>query len=111
MKDDDFAALLVAGGLLGLGVLAVAYQNNEERRKAFLENLETELRAHGLAYASATFGRAAENRPVWRVTLHTRDGGVQTHRVLLPAGTEPYAVATCKQVVERVVAEVGEPVG
>jgi hypothetical protein len=102
---DDFATLLVAGGLLGLGLVAMAYQNNEQRREAFLERLAAALRDRGLAYASATFGRAAGNQPVWRVTLHTRDGGVQTHRVLLPEGTEPYAEATCDEVVARVAAE------
>lgn len=87
-------------------MLAMTYQNNEQRRQVFLERLEAALRAHGLAYASATFGRAAGNQPVWRVTLHTPDGGVRTHRVLLAEGTEPYAEATCDRVVASVVAEV-----
>ncbi|XXT22057.1 hypothetical protein WME94_10910 [Sorangium sp. So ce429] len=104
-EKDDFAALLVAGGLLGLGVLAMTYQDNEQRRQAFLGRLAAGLQAHGLAYASATFGRAAGNQPVWRVTLHTRDGGVRTHRVLLAEGTQPYAESTCDQVVARVVAD------
>ena len=98
----------MAGGLLGLGlgVLAMTYQDNEQRREAFLERLAASLRTHGLAYASATFGRAAGNQPVWRVTLHTPDGGVRTTRVLLAEGTEPYAETTCDQVVARVVAAV-----
>lgn len=87
---------------MGLGVLAMAYQDNEQRREAFLERLAARLRAHGLAYVSATFGRAAGNQPVWRVTLRTPDGGVRTHRVLLAQGTEPYADTTCDQVVTRV---------
>lgn len=84
----------------------MAYQNNEQRREAFLERLATGLKDRGLAYASATFGRAAGNQPVWRVTLRTPEGGVQTLRVLLAAGTEPYADKTCDEVVERVVAGV-----
>jgi len=92
--------------LVGVGVVAMAYQNNEERREKFLERLAAGLRERGLAYASATFGRAAGNQPVWRVTLHTSEGGVQTVRILLPGGTEPYAETTCEQVVARVVAEV-----
>lgn len=84
----------------------MTYQNNEQRREAFLERLAASLREHGLVYASATFGRAAGNQPVWRVTLHTRDGGVRTHRVLLAKGTEPYAETTCNQVVACVVADV-----
>lgn len=91
---------------MGLGLLAMTYQNNEQRRQAFLERLAAGLRAHELAYASATFGRAAGNQPVWRVTLHTPDGGVRTHRVLLADGTEPYADTTCDQVVARVAAGV-----
>jgi hypothetical protein len=94
------------GSVVGAGiasVLGVAYQNNAERREAFLERLAMGLRAHGLEYASATFGRAAGNLPVWRVTLHTLDGGVQTERVELSAGTEPYAQETCDEVVARVV--------
>ena len=102
-KDDDFVWLLGAG-IVGVG-LAMAYQNSEQRREAFLERLAKGLHAHGLAYASATFGRAAGNLPVWRVTLHPPDGGVRTQRVQLPAGTEPYADATCDEVIARVVAD------
>jgi hypothetical protein len=103
-RKDDELALLIGAGLLGAGVLAMVYQNNEQRREAFLERLSTGLRALGLMYVSATFGRALGNLPVWRVTLHTRDGGVQTQRVELPAGTEPYADTTCQAVIARVAA-------
>lgn len=103
-QKDNFASLLVAGSLVGLGMLAMAYQDSERRRQAFGERLTAGLQARGWVVASATFGRAVGNQPVWRVTLRTRDGGVHTHRVLLPHGTDPYADATCDQVVEAVAA-------
>jgi hypothetical protein len=105
-KDDDFALLLAAGlvGVVGVGVLAMVYQNNEQRRATFLERLATRLHEHGLMFVSATFGRAVGNLPVWRVTLQTRDGGVETLRLVLPAGTEPYAEAAFQAVVDHVVA-------
>lgn len=105
MKDGTFASLLLGAAVAGVGMLAAAYQNNEERREVFLERLVTNLRAHDLICASATFGRAAGNVPVWRVTLRTPDGGVRTVRIVLPAGTEPYADVTCDVVVARVVEE------
>lgn len=89
----------------GLGVLVMAVQRSEERREKFLERLSADLEARGLAYVSATFGRAAGNLPVWRVTLHTPDDGVRTVRVVLPADAEPYADDTCTEVVSRVAAE------
>lgn len=96
--------MLLGAGLVGFGLVGMIYLNNEQRREAFLERLATGLRAHGLEYVSATFGRAVGNLPVWRVTLHTPDGGVQTQRIELPAGTEPYADATCQAIVAHVVA-------
>jgi hypothetical protein len=115
-KDPDFATVLVATGavlvatgtvLVGAGVvLARVYENNQERRSAFLKRLETLLRAQGRVFASATFGRSPENLPVWRVTLRTAEGGVWTVRVVLPKGTEPYAATTCDELVSQVVAEV-----
>lgn len=89
---------------MGAGLLAMTYQNNEQRRETFRERLATSLHAHGLVFVSATFGRAVGNLPVWRVTLQTPDGGVETLRLVLPAGTEPYAEAAFQAVVEHVVA-------
>jgi hypothetical protein len=103
-KDDDFAWLLGAG-LVGAGLLAMTYQNNEQRRATFLERLAKRLHDHGLMFVSATFGRAVGNLPVWRVTLQTPDGGVETLRLVLPAGTEPYAEAALHAVVEHVVTQ------
>lgn len=90
--------------MLGVGLLAMAYSNNEQRRETFLELLADELRKQGLIYASATFGRAAGNVPVWSVTLRSPEGGIQTRRVELPQGTEPYSRETCDAVVRAVVA-------
>jgi len=95
--------VLLGLGALSIGMLAMAYQNNEQRREAFLKRLEERLQAHGLEYASATFGRAAGNRPVWNVTIRTAGGGVQSLRIQLAPGTEPYAATTCEEVVRAVV--------
>ena len=93
----------IAVTAVGFGLLAMAYQNNEQRRETFLERLATDLHERGFVYVSATFGRALGNLPVWRVTLETPDGGVETLRVVLPAGTAPHADEACDAIVEHVV--------
>ncbi|WP_437923234.1 hypothetical protein WMF37_29875 [Sorangium sp. So ce291] len=91
--------------ILGAVLLGSPDLDDKDRREAFLERLATGLRARGLELASATFGRAAGNLPVWMVTLRTAGGGVVTKQVDLSAGIDPDAAETCDEVVDRVAAE------
>lgn len=101
------ALLLGLGaGIVGLGLIAAAYQSNEQRRETFLSQLAAGLRARGLEYVSATFGRAAGNLPVWNVTFNAPLYGVQSLRVVLSAEMQPYADATCAAVIEYIAAAV-----
>jgi hypothetical protein len=107
-RDDDFAGLLVAGAIVGVGAAllgaAYVYQTNEERRHAFVQRLADLLESANLSVVAATFGRGPANRPFWNVTLHTPYDGVRVVRVDLAADTEPYGPETCEIVADRVAA-------
>jgi len=106
-EDKDLPLLLGMGaGILGIGLIAAAYGNNERRREIFFAQLAAGLVQHGLRYVSASFGRAVGNLPVWNVTFVHPFVGVQTVRVMLPAEAKPYAESTCAAVVQKVAAAI-----
>lgn len=103
-QNDDFGALLAAGLLLGVGLIAAsaARDENERRREAFRAKLGGSFHTLGVTLVAATLGRGANNVAFWDVTLQWPAGEMLGARVPLPPTIEPYSDQALSVVVDNV---------
>lgn len=99
-SKTDPAAQLAIGGLIVLGLLALASSGRSGRRRDFREVLRDELHSLGLSLVAAEFGRQ-RGSPVWVVTTEVAGRGVAT--VTTPVETpDPHSEQAANEVARRV---------
>lgn len=104
-NKTDPAAQLAVGGLIVLGLLALASSGRSGRRRTFHEVLRDELHSLGLSLVAAEFGRQ-RGRPVWVVTTEVPGRGVATVTAAVD-DAEPHSEHAATEVARRVAKLVG----
>ncbi|MCB9765928.1 MAG: hypothetical protein H6739_39505 [Alphaproteobacteria bacterium] len=107
--NDDTNSLLIAAGLLGLGVLGASVVTAKEQRDRFHRQLKLRLREQGLELVSAELGRLGAKTPVWFVTIDNPAKGLQNFRADFDPDTKPYADKTLEDLVQRLLSGATRP--
>lgn len=92
-KDDDYGALLAAGLLAGVGLLAAssAGDTRAKRRQNYRSAVADELRRRGFELRSMTLVRRAGNRPFWRLIADDATRQPWTLEVPVAKSADPFS--------------------
>lgn len=109
--DDDFSTLLL-GVLAGVGIGAALASsksdNRDARRSQFTKRIRSALAMDGRQLLNASFGRARDRSPFWKLTVQDANQ-VRFVRIPLDKNATPYDDRTADKVIDVVRQQLASP--
>ena len=101
VMDDDLKAILMAAGLVGLGI-GVSMLSSREKHRRFHDALSKALLGHQIELVSAELGRKQTGERVWVLTINRSPEGVRTYQAAFPHNVDPYSESTFRDLYCRI---------